>query len=140
MQARQRRLRTVASDNQTTVAHGKRRSHGLGTAGGGAEEEMMMASPTGTGKNDDNGYDYPATAARDRKGRQGLRRRSDVGQRGRVTINDCGTREHDGGAATRQGGLDGKKRASPMETRGSSVALDRRDGDDGLSARTMVQR
>ncbi|KAF0934789.1 hypothetical protein E2562_028774 [Oryza meyeriana var. granulata] len=35
----------VAFDDQTTAAHGKRRSQGLGTAGGSAEEETMMAGP-----------------------------------------------------------------------------------------------
>ncbi|KAF0905723.1 hypothetical protein E2562_008801 [Oryza meyeriana var. granulata] len=39
---------------------------------------------------------------------------------------------------TQQGGLDGKKRASPMGTRGSPVALDHGDDDDGSLAGTMV--
>ncbi|KAF0889923.1 hypothetical protein E2562_033898, partial [Oryza meyeriana var. granulata] len=42
--------------------------------------------------------------------------------------------------ATRQGGLDGKKRASPMGTRGSPAAPDHRDGDDSSSAGRMAQR
>ncbi|KAF0933338.1 hypothetical protein E2562_017960, partial [Oryza meyeriana var. granulata] len=40
----------------------------------------------------------------------------------------------------RQGGLDGKKRASLMGTRVSPAAQDRGDGDDGLSAGTTAQR
>ncbi|KAF0909207.1 hypothetical protein E2562_032254 [Oryza meyeriana var. granulata] len=41
---------------------------------------------------------------------------------------------------TRQGGLDGKKRASPMGTRGSPAAQDCEDGDDGLSDGTTRGR
>ncbi|KAF0917363.1 hypothetical protein E2562_017821 [Oryza meyeriana var. granulata] len=46
MQARRRWLRTVAFDDQTTVVHGKWRGQGLGTTGGGAEEETMIAGLT----------------------------------------------------------------------------------------------
>ncbi|KAF0936195.1 hypothetical protein E2562_039482 [Oryza meyeriana var. granulata] len=45
MQARLQRLTTAAFDDQTTAAHRKRRGQGLGTVGGGIEEETMMAGP-----------------------------------------------------------------------------------------------